>query len=64
MGNVKAKVEFLNDRVETLENRESVSAEQVKVIQYLTDIPAAEHLTSSTARTRSAHTKKLRQFST
>ena len=33
-------------------------------MQDLVDIPAAEYLSPSTARTRSAHTKKFRQFST
>ena len=35
-----------------------------KVVQDLVDIPAAEYLTPSTVKTRSAHTKKFRQFST
>ena len=34
-----------------------------KVVQGLVDIPAAEYLTPSTVKTKSAHTKKFRQFS-
>ena len=34
-----------------------------KVVHDLVDIPASTHLIPSTARTRSSHTKKFRQFS-
>ena len=34
-----------------------------KVVHDLVDIPASSYLTPSTARTRSSHTKKFRQFS-
>ena len=34
-----------------------------KVVYDLVDIPSSAHLTPSTARTRSSHTKKFRQFS-
>ena len=34
-----------------------------KVVHDLVDVPASQYLTPSTARTRSSHTKKFRQFS-
>ena len=51
---------------ETLESRRSKIQISLlyKVVEDLVDIPAAKYLTPSTTRTRAAHSRKLRQYST